>query len=703
MPLRAGRRRVIVLSALHVLLVWAVAAVVIWQNHRNAVDDWKRTAENLSLAITAYVGQALRAADLIQKSVLDWIDEGGVQTPQGFAAVMHERRYFDAMRDRMVGLPQVGVAGIISADGILISTTHEYPAPPLDMSSREVFQMPMTADAREMIVTRPTPARTSGRPMFYLARKVTSKSGELLGFVSIGLDVEYFVRFFRTVAPSNDDSWLSLFRGDGTLLATSLPRPDALGQRFENALPRRLLLAGGSGRAVFTDEPSWRDPDARHGRIIVPRQVESYPAFISLVIGDSVFLTRWRQTVYVAVGVALAMTVVTVMVASRLLYLLDKSEAASRADSERRLLSAIVDTPSALTAVLDRSGAIIRANARFREIFGSRRQLDSNDLRGGEGLFQFVAGGTAQAEVELETARAGEPPRQLHFSLSRQSLPDTGECIVMVGYDQTVRHQAQRAISQSAKLATLGEITTGIAHELSQPLNVIRVAAQNALAEMEPEEDPEDDEPMVPMTEVELRPFLLSKLRRIVAQVDRASAVIARMRIFSRSTRQGPLAFDLRDACRSALSLVHQQFKRARIEVREQLGEEPLIMVGNQPALEQVIVSLLVNARDALSECHQADKAVEIRAARGADGRLGVFVSDNGPGVPRAIRDRIFEPFFTTKPMGEGTGLGLATSYGIVRDAGGTISLSGDGPGATFVIDLPAGRQPEAAATSIPN
>ena len=111
---------------------------------------------------------------------------------------------------------------------------------------------------------------------------------------------------------------------------------------------------------------------------------------------------------------------------------------------------------------------------------------------------------------------------------------------------------------------------------------------------------------------------------------------------------------------------------------------------GYQTTLEQVIVSLLVNARDALRDCGQRDKRVEVSATRAAGGRIVVAVADNGPGVPVAIRDRIFEPFFTTKPVGEGTGLGLATSYGIVRDAGGSLSLGESEAGATFRIDLPA-------------
>ena len=164
------------------------------------------------------------------------------------------------------------------------------------------------------------------------------------------------------------------------------------------------------------------------------------------------------------------------------------------------------------------------------------------------------------------------------------------------------------------------------------------------------------------------------------------------MRIFSRSTREGPQSFDLRDACRGAVTRVAQSYRAAGIVLEEKLGEEPLAVAGHPPLIEQVLVSILANARDAVAESPDKRKVVEVSAGRSAGGRVWVRVADNGPGVPAALRDRIFEPFFTTKPEGQGAGLGLAVSYGVVRDAGGTLTLKPGGPGATFEIDLPGGN-----------
>jgi len=176
--------------------------------------------------------------------------------------------------------------------------------------------------------------------------------------------------------------------------------------------------------------------------------------------------------------------------------------------------------------------------------------------------------------------------------------------------------------------------------------------------------------------------------------ISSARAIISRMRIFSRSTREGPQSFDLRQACRAAAARVAQSYRAAGIELEEKLGEEPLAVSGHQSLMEQVLVSILGNAQDALAEMPAVRKFVEVSAGLGAGGRVWVRVSNNGPGVPEAIRERIFEPFFTTKPEGQGTGLGLAVSYGFVRDAGGTLTLKPGGPGATFEIDLPSASNP---------
>ena len=706
MPLRTGRRRTFLLAGLYIFLVWVIAGLVIWQNQRNAIDDWKRNAVNSSLTVAAYLKQAFGAADLVAKSIQDWIGDEEISSETEFRKVMQERRFFDAMRDRVVGQPQIGLVGIIGSNGELLNNIHAHPAAPLDLSDREAYTASMATGAPVLVLTAPSPSRSNGRWTFYLVRRVTSASGETLGLVTVGLDVEFLTAFFRSIS-IGEDSWLSLFREDGTLLATSVPQPDVLGKRYADSLPRRLIGEGRSGEAVFADGPSWFDLATPRPRIVAPRRIDGYPVFVSLVIGESVFLARWRETSLVVLVLAAALTLAGLFVAWQVLWLIDRSAAASRTEAQRRLLAVVVDTPSAFTAVLDRGGRVLHANARFREVFGGEADiyaaLKKFDLASEEAVRAFVTGNAKLGEFDLAIERQGSPNRMLHFTMARRTLPDSGDCTVMFGHDETIRLQARRAIALSAKMVTLGEVTTGIAHELSQPLNVIRMAAQNALTEIEPAAGgAEGDAPVAPLPEAELRGFVAGKLHRVIAQVDRAAAILARMRVFSRETRQGPQPFDVREACRGALALSAPRLRREAVAVREDLGDEPLVVVGHRTRFEQGLLNLLMNAADALHDGPLAGRQVEVRARRSTSGGIEVEISDSGPGVPIEVRDRIFEPFFTTKPVGQGTGLGLASTFGIVRDSGGALTLLDVGPGATFRIELPAASpassSPEAAA-----
>jgi C4-dicarboxylate-specific signal transduction histidine kinase len=347
--------------------------------------------------------------------------------------------------------------------------------------------------------------------------------------------------------------------------------------------------------------------------------------------------------------------------------------------------------------MVDRRGRVIYCNERFRSVVASGREADdilrAPELRGADPILAFAGGGGGgdqSIEVDLEVIEADKATRFLHFSVSSQALPDIGRCTILVGHDETLRHQAQSAIAQTAKLVTLGEMTSGMAHELSQPLNVIRMAAQNALSEIEPAEAQDrGEEPPSQLSEAEFRPFVAAKLARIVAQVDRAASIIARMRVFGRTPDGPPRPYDARDACRGAMALVGQRLRNGGITVHEVL-DEPLMVHGQQNLLEQVLVNLLLNARDALRDSERNDKVIELLAKRGGAGRILLTVTDNGPGIPPEIRERIFEPFFTSKPTGRGTGLGLSLSFGIVREAGGTLSLLPGTSGTAFQIDLPA-------------
>lgn len=690
----SGARRTLVVAALNMALIWSAAATAIWQGYRDVVVDGKQTAATLSLATAASAQQALLAADLMLRSMLDWVVDEDIQSEAQFTDVIRQRRFHDAMHDRLVGLPQVSGASVFNKDGDLLNSSLGWPTPPASMGQREAFQAQVNPESPPLSSTGASVGPNFKRWTFYLSRGIRSKADRLLGVAVVGIDSGYFAELFRSISLGEDSS-VSLFKLDGALLATTLETPDLMGKTYENAAAIRLVREGLSGTAQLVGEPRWWNPSDSTSSIDAPRKVEGFPFLVAVTLDEHALLSQWRQRLYFIVALGLVVSAIAGLVTAHLLRLSTQTESAARLASERHVLAALVDTSAALCAVLDQQGRVIHCNERFRHAVAAGNEQDDILLdaavRGAAPILDFAAANdVGSLEVDLEIAWPDQAPCYLHFSASHQSLPETGHCTILVGHDETLRHQAQHAISETAKLVTLGAMTTGMAHELSQPLNVIKMAAQNALSEVAPSEHRDPDEtPSALLSDAELRLFIAGKLNRIMAQVDRAASIITRMRVFGRMPDGPPVIYDVRDACREALTLVEQRLRRDSISVRKELGEAPLQVRGHQNQLEQVLVNLLINARDALQRSTRTDKTITLSVRRGSAGHVLLTVADNGPGVAIEIRERIFEPFFTSKPIGHGTGLGLSLSFGIVQEAGGALSLvRGDG-GAVFQIDLP--------------
>jgi C4-dicarboxylate-specific signal transduction histidine kinase len=238
--------------------------------------------------------------------------------------------------------------------------------------------------------------------------------------------------------------------------------------------------------------------------------------------------------------------------------------------------------------------------------------------------------------------------------------------------EQELRDKQEQLV-QAGKLATLGELTTGVAHELNNPLNNIGLFVGNAVDLIE-----------LAVTE---KGQIVRELGHAMQQVSKATQIISHLRTFGRAAPASREAISLRQVIERALSLMQEQLRLREIEVTVDLGPEEPVVLGNAIQLEQVFINLLTNARDAVVESRR--RAIRISGVVSA-GAAEITVADSGTGIPPGLEQRIFDPFFTTKEVGKGTGLGLSITYGIIKEHGGTISVvSPPGEGATFLIHLP--------------
>jgi len=232
----------------------------------------------------------------------------------------------------------------------------------------------------------------------------------------------------------------------------------------------------------------------------------------------------------------------------------------------------------------------------------------------------------------------------------------------------------------AARLAAIGEIAAGIAHEMNQPLAAIQMIVTSMLADIERGTLPTE----------RARQWLDT----VNEQIGRISWIIGHLRSFSRGEgAEPPAAVALGEIVENTLGLLGAQLRSHGIVVELDL-EAPLPEVrGSARRLEQVLVNLLSNARDALDTLpNDAPKAVRIRAyAPPGQDPVVIEVADTGPGMSTEVRERLFEPFFTTKGAAQGTGLGLSIVRTIVDECGGRIAVESEpGVGATFRIELPA-------------
>ncbi|MBF0544519.1 MAG: GHKL domain-containing protein [Candidatus Riflebacteria bacterium] len=228
---------------------------------------------------------------------------------------------------------------------------------------------------------------------------------------------------------------------------------------------------------------------------------------------------------------------------------------------------------------------------------------------------------------------------------------------------------------QTEKLSALGEMAAGVAHELNQPLNSIKIISQSMLRDIQKGRHKEEN--------------VGRDLTEIVNQVNKMAEIIDHMRVFSRRTEGWPLEKVVPNTVvENALKFVGQQLKNQNIELVMNLSPEIPAILGDSIRLEQVVLNLISNARIAM-ESSGKEKTIKITSYRKED--LDVIeVEDNGPGIPEANMTKIFEPFFTTRAPGKGTGLGLSVTRKIIEEHKGKIEVESKvGEGALFRVILP--------------
>ena len=608
------------------------------------------------------------------------------------AQLHRERSEYEPLLDRrLASLAAAGRFGMFQASLVdpagvnLWSSTQGHV--PVDLADREHIQAQMQADAG-LFISAPMVGRVSGRWSIQITRRLMLADGSLGGIGVLSVDPEYIATRLREMV-GDSEATLALWRADGRLLARSGDLQEALAQGQTTSFRPMDQLA------------RYRRGAGGEDRLLAVQGLPNAPLFLTLSRPTAPELATYRRLLRLEPMFQLAVAVVLLLGTTLVILLLARRERQQQWNAILAQQAATRLREAEMARVLNGmdcalflcrlapSGPprLLFANAHVQDLVGAlvgpedRFPLQSClqpplNMAEAETLAATLReSGRATIERQASFGSKGQRWVRCSFNLLADS---TGAAEVIGRIDDIQTEKAATAAAMStARLATLGEMATGLAHELTQPLTIISLSAENTAILLQA------GVPGVIERTVQ-------RMQDIIAMTRRAKEITDHLRLFGRRQSDDLEAVELRQAVAGALLLVRVALHEADVALEVALPEELPPVLGRQVLLEQVLMNLLLNARDAMRVVPPGQR--RIRLAAGLDGAMvWLRLEDSGPGIPPEVLPRLFEPFFTTKPPGEGTGLGLSICHGIVRSFSGSLRAeAAAGGGACFVITLPA-------------
>ena len=404
----------------------------------------------------------------------------------------------------------------------------------------------------------------------------------------------------------------------------------------------------------------------------------------AILAGVAIFIIALRFAVYLRAERRYA-GLLESEVATQTRSLMDALAAAAAAERSLRL---VMDAVPDAIVVLDRDGHIVDANqpaqALARGAAGEHTIFDTVDEAAAGRMREKMAAafhGTLQRfEVPYAREDGIQGTRAVLYAPVRDGAGITR--VIALVRDVTDQKRADAQFQQAEKLAAMGQLVSGVAHEINNPAAIISGFAQTLLLD-------------------ELKPDQREMLQAVYDEATRIGRITSNLLAFARAGGKQRTLVDLNDLVRRTFALRSYYLSTLNITVSLALDvTEPKIW-ADPSELQQLILNLLINAEQALVTV-PGPRAITVRT-HSEERTVRLELADTGPGIPAEIQDKIFDPFFTTKPQGLGTGLGLSICYGIARDHGGRITVqSAPGEGATFAVALPRDRRDEARAPAAP-
>lgn len=676
------RQQIRALTAALVAMVAVVLGFQAWilaLGHQRTIEHFSTRAANRADATANQVAAALKQIDLLLLDVRGHVDSEEILTGPTAATSPRIAVMRAMLRERMARLPLVLWLNVVSAEGRPVFSSLE-DLPRVDVSDRPYFQDQRAAARDELVVSDVMQSRSAGHWAVSPCRRLTTADGRFAGIVQAGIDTDALGTVLTAV---DQQQWtFAMFDRTGRLAARRPHREAQIGQPVDASL--RTGDSAAESHVIFA--PALGESESM---IWASKAVADMPLVTVAGFREAIALEQWHRDlrVHLVVAVLLGLGVFSIL----LLHRRNLRSAHALHVSEAYFRTLFDASPDAI-AVLE-AGQVIDANRCYGEMF---RVVDGHAIppwdmapatqpdgsasaeRGRRLSADALVGGLQRSSWRCQRSDGSQFDAEIVVTRFRHTGRDL---LIAIIRDLTVMRELEDKLRQGQKLEALGQLAGGVAHDFNNMLAAILGSAE-----------------IIAVRSTDER--IMRYNNTIISAAERASQLTRKLLSFARKGKILSSPVDLHQLLRETVGLLERTID-PRVVLSLRLVAASAAVIGDPAQIQNALLNLCLNARDAMPQGGRLTLATAIVALDGEACRAGTFsldageyvqitVTDTGTGIAATDLDRIFDPFFTTKEVGKGTGLGLASVYGTMVSHKGAVTVTSEpGRGTMFHLYFP--------------